>query len=245
MTLFSAAQTGAPGFIFPSKPWQIFRLTQAAATAIPRAGFQLSGRASWFVTEGSAILACQYCLVKAALKNMSSEISVSEANLPALLQNNDQHKHKQYVALLYELSWTQLISPIFHSALLWQRWTLSRFDFRDTVLADMSPLSLVSVLRPTAGHSPHQGPKRLCSFLREPRVLLPWTLQTGDRERTYTEIFHYCWWVESIPKEPVEIRTILKTGFDFFRQEMEIKANLVVAFCSSSVPFNAKHASNR
>lgn len=207
------------GFIFPSKPWQIFQLTQGAATAIPRAGFQLSCRALWFVTEGSAILVFQYCLVKAALNNVSFEISVPETNLPALLQNNNQHKHKEYVALLYEFSWTQLIRQIFHSALLWQRRTLSRFDFRDTVLAyaahsaDMSPLFFS--LRPTAGHSPHQGPKGLCSFLREPRVLLPWTLQTGDRERTYSEIFHYCWWVESIPKEPVEKRTTLKTGFEF------------------------------
>lgn len=134
------------GFIFPSKPWQIFQLTQAAATAIPRAGFQLSCRALWFVTEGSAILVFQYCLVKAALNNVSFEISVPETNLPALLQNNNQHKHKEYVALLYEFSWTQLIRQIFHSALLWQRRTLSRFDFRDTVLAyaahsaDTSPL---------------------------------------------------------------------------------------------------------
>lgn len=46
----------------------------------------------------------QYCLGKAALNNMSFKISVPETNLPTLLQNNDQHKHKEYMALLYEFS---------------------------------------------------------------------------------------------------------------------------------------------
>lgn len=50
MTLSSAVLMG---FIFPSKPWQIFQLTPAAATAIPRGGFELPCRASSCVTEGA------------------------------------------------------------------------------------------------------------------------------------------------------------------------------------------------
>ncbi|KAK2533705.1 Card11 [Columba guinea] len=52
---------------------------------------------------GSAVLAFQSCLPKAALNNVAFEISVPETNLPALLQNNDQRKHKEYMTLLCRL----------------------------------------------------------------------------------------------------------------------------------------------
>lgn len=57
------------------------------------------------------------------------------------------------------------------------------------------------VPRPTAGHPSYQGAKGLCSFLREPGVLLSWTLQTGDGEGAHTEIFYHCRWVGSVPEE--------------------------------------------
>lgn len=118
-TLPSVVQTGACGV-------QI--LIKALANISVNTSSQCHSRSSfsavlqYFVIRHWRI--CYPCLVKAALNNLSFEMSVPETNLPTLPQNNDQHKYIELVALLYGFSWTQLISWILHSSLLWQRWTL-------------------------------------------------------------------------------------------------------------------------
>lgn len=238
--------------MFPSQPWQIFHLTQAAALAIPRVDFQLSCGASWFVTKGSAILAFQYCLVKAALNKASFEIPVAATNLLAHLQNNDQHKHKECVALLHEFSWTQLISQIFHSALLCQRQTLKRFDFRDTLLAYAthsavkSPLSLFPVGCSQGGYWTFFTPRAKGAMWFSWRV---WS---------FTTLSSTNWWRGRNPQGGFPLLLVSKISPKVywnegyledcvwsFRQEVRVKASVLVALRSFSVPFNGQGKNNR
>lgn len=183
------------------------------ATAIPRASSLLPCGASWFVTAGSAIPAHQRSWGRRLLEFLLPRTIFLHTFRAMICTNIRNMWH-------YFMSSAELSQPCFPQRVavaktnLKQVW-LQGYNTYASQSAVTSPLcSLWVVLRAAAGHSSHQRPKGLCGFLGELGVLLPWTLQTGDREGAHTEVFHYCWWVGSLQK-PVEIRTILKTGFVF------------------------------
>lgn len=118
-TLSSAVKTGARGVQIPIKALANVSVNTSSSQCHSRSSFLAV--LQYFVICDWKI--CHPCLVKAAVNNLSFEISVPETNLPTLLQNNDQHKLMELVALLFGFSWTHLISQILHSSLLGQRGT--------------------------------------------------------------------------------------------------------------------------
>lgn len=99
-TLSSAVQTGARRVQIPIKALANISVNTSSSQCHSRSSF--SAVLQHFVFCHWKF--CHPCLVRAALNNLSFEISFPETNLPTLPQNNDQHKHIELVALLYGFS---------------------------------------------------------------------------------------------------------------------------------------------
>lgn len=99
-TLSSAVQTGARGVQIPIKALANISVNTSSSQCHSRSSF--SAVLQYFVICHWKI--CHPCLVKAALNNLSFEISVPETNLLTFPQNNHQHKHTEFLALLYGFS---------------------------------------------------------------------------------------------------------------------------------------------